>query len=135
MFLDLEMNGCYRFSVYKETGHVVSDKAIKEAPKAVSEILGAEFTSEDWLPLNGDPEVVQNLKDKMISKRKKVKSKKTKRSNAQTDSVPKKKLRATDYAPKDASMNIYASIFDTEERREKETFLCRSVAARGMNLT
>lgn len=113
----------------------MSDKAIKEAPKAVEEILGMECTSEDWLPLNGTPEIVKSLKDKMIqtrSKSKKSKKRPQVKSESQTST---KKPRATDFTPEEASKRIYASIFSSDDGRAGETFLCRSVGARGMNLT
>ena len=140
---DLELNGKFRFSVHVKTGYVMSDRTLKEADKAVSEILGMEFVSEDWLPLNGSPEVVKILRDKMIALRTRSRSKKSKKRQpaapqdpAANNNTPKKKQRTVEaFAPEDASKRIYASIFSQDDGREGETFLCRSVAARGMNLT
>ena len=132
---DLEMNGTFRFSVHVKTGHVLSDRAIKDAPRTIAEILGMEAEAADWLPLNGSADVVKVLKDKLVAKRK-ISKKSKKRHPMSSDSKrPKKKRTAVDYAPEEASKQIYASIFSRESDQGDETFLCRSVGARGMNLT
>eukprot|EP00210_Caulerpa_lentillifera_P005670 g5422.t1 len=143
----LEFNGCFQFSVHVPSGYVLSERAIKEAPQAVEELIGQKSNGEDWLPLNGSPELVKKLKDKMVSKRK-LKSKKRMRNNdslqvekrkVESDlsgtEKKKKKAGAEEYAPKKASKKVYASIFSAPNSEETETFLCRSVGARGMNLT
>ncbi len=38
--------------VHRPTGTAVSEKAIKEVPAVVSELLGAEPKAEDWIPVN-----------------------------------------------------------------------------------
>ena len=132
---DLEMNGAFRFSVHVKTGHVLSDRAVKDAPRAVAEILGMEAKPEDWLPLNGSADVVKILKDKLMTKRRVSKKSKKRHPMASDSKHPKKKRTAVDYAPEEASKQIYASIFSSESGQGDETFLCRSVGARGMNLT
>lgn len=141
----LEFNGCFQFSVHVPSGQVLSERAIKEALEAVEELIGKKSEAEDWIPLNGSPEVVKSLKDKLVKKRK-SKTKKRVRNNdshqvqkSKDDSLEgtakKKRSNAEVHAPEKASKSVYASIFSTPNTEEPETFLCRSVGARGMNLT
>ncbi|CAL8469337.1 g8878 [Coccomyxa elongata] len=72
----LPMNGRYRFSALKKSGHVISEKALKEVPAAVEELVGGKWAQEDVLPLNGAPEEVQQLREHMLLQRAAAKAKK-----------------------------------------------------------
>ncbi|KAK9845759.1 hypothetical protein WJX81_001680 [Elliptochloris bilobata] len=52
----LVLNGRYRFAVLRGTGLVVSEKALKEVPAAVEELVGGAWSPTDVLPLNGSTE-------------------------------------------------------------------------------
>jgi hypothetical protein len=47
---------------------VVSERALKEVPAAVSELLGEGWSREDLLPLNPPEEEVHALKEKLLAK-------------------------------------------------------------------
>ncbi|GAX81855.1 hypothetical protein CEUSTIGMA_g9283.t1 [Chlamydomonas eustigma] len=77
----VEFNGRYKFVVFKSTGHVVSDKALKDAPDVVKELVGVtSWTASDLLPINPDEETLDRLREavaaRMASDREKKKLKK-----------------------------------------------------------
>lgn len=71
-----ELNGRFRFCVLRNTGHVVSERALKQIPQAVEEHVGQKWTSEDLIPINGTVEEVEQLRDAMLARRAALKSKK-----------------------------------------------------------
>lgn len=71
-----ELNGRFRFSVLRNTGDVVSERAIKQVPVAVEEHVGQTWAAEDVLPLNGTIEEVEQLREAMLAKRAAIKAKK-----------------------------------------------------------
>ncbi|DBB01814.1 hypothetical protein WJX77_008966 [Trebouxia sp. C0004] len=71
-----ELNGRFRFSVLRNTGDVVSERAIKQVPVAVEEHVGQTWAAEDVLPLNGTVEEVEQLREAMLAKRAAIKAKK-----------------------------------------------------------
>ena len=38
-----------RFLVHRRSGHVVSEKAMKEVPAVVEELIGSAWSLEDWI--------------------------------------------------------------------------------------
>ncbi|KAL3158830.1 hypothetical protein ABBQ32_011556 [Trebouxia sp. C0010 RCD-2024] len=75
-----ELNGRFRFSVLKCTGHVISERALKQIPQAVEEHVGQKWTSEDVVPLNGTVDEVEQLRDAMLARRAAIKAKKGKKA-------------------------------------------------------
>ena len=67
------MSGKARFVVVRPgqagPGWVVSDRALKELPQIVQEIVGGEWTKEDVLPLNPVGEELEALKDAVAARR------------------------------------------------------------------
>ncbi|GFH15535.1 ubiquitin-like domain-containing protein [Haematococcus lacustris] len=98
-------NGRFKFIVHRPTGWVLSEKAVKEAPSVVAELLGSKPASEDWIPVNpsGMPAA--------------------------------KKAKVMETMPQHATSKLYASLFTSSIKNPvKETYCCRSTSARGMNL-
>ncbi|GMH42252.1 hypothetical protein BSKO_10171 [Bryopsis sp. KO-2023] len=135
----LEFNGSCRFLVHRETGHAVSERAIKGGIQAVKDVIGGKDCGPDqWIVLNGSEEEVKALRDGLIEKRGLLKKdkKRKKEQKEQGDSKKQKVLKATEFTPELASKDVYHSLFNSSRGDEsKETYLCRSTAARGMNLT
>eukprot|EP00879_Flechtneria_rotunda_P030674 GHRR01033340.1.p1 GENE.GHRR01033340.1~~GHRR01033340.1.p1 ORF type:complete len:353 (+),score=135.82 GHRR01033340.1:189-1247(+) len=48
----LEMTGKSQFVVHRPTGVVVSERAVKDVPLAVEELLGGKWTADDFIPIN-----------------------------------------------------------------------------------
>lgn len=140
----LGMNGKFGFSAFRKTGHVVSQKGLKEFPQVVEELVGSKWEDDDVIMINPKQEEVEILKDRMM-KRRATKGKKSKKRDqravneqaAQENAPPQKKPRATEFAPAMASMDVYASIFNSSRKMvtEGETYLCRSTAARGHSMS
>ncbi|KAL6753892.1 Rtf2 RING-finger-domain-containing protein [Haematococcus lacustris] len=61
-------NGRFKFIVHRPTGWVLSEKAVKEAPSVVAELLGSNPAGEDWIPVNPSGEQVDELKAKLAAK-------------------------------------------------------------------
>ncbi len=157
----LEMNGRFRFFCVLPSGHAVSHRAVKEAREVVEELVGATFSSAaevsaaagkeggalpraSLLPINGTDEEVRALRQEALLRRGKKggkKKKKTKGKGAMSrdkglQAKPKPFKAAESMLPKGASKEVYASIFTSSKKEEtKETFLCRSVSARGGQLS
>lgn len=70
------MNGKFRFLIHRATGHVVSDKAIKAAPQAVAETIGAPLEGAEWIPVCPTGEELEGLKLKVAQKFAAAKAKK-----------------------------------------------------------
>ncbi|CAD7695046.1 unnamed protein product, partial [Ostreobium quekettii] len=138
----LGFTGKFGFSALRKTGHVVSQKALKEFPQVVEDLVGEKWEAEDVIPINGTEEEVDVLRERMIKRRQAAKGKKgRKRSRPGEDQQPQnnsagpKKVKATDFTPANASKHVYASIFSSSRPEDRETYMCRSTGARGVNLT
>ncbi|KAL0044635.1 hypothetical protein WJX82_003672 [Trebouxia sp. C0006] len=158
-----ELNGRFRFLVLRNSGDVVSERAIKQVPVAVEEHVGQTWAAIDVLPLNGTVEEVEQLREAMLAKRAAIKAKKkdkkaskvqsrlassgagSKRLADDEDSAAPmseqekafiKKFKASDRMPANASKSVYSSIFMSSRKGgDKESYTCRSTSARGMNMT
>lgn len=78
----LEMNGKHRFCYLRTCGCVFSDRALKEVKTEICHKCGDPFKAEDIVVLNGTKEEVEKLKEKMVERRAKAKTKKSKKSKA-----------------------------------------------------
>ena len=139
----LEMNGRSRF-LADRAGHVVSERALKEAKPLVEEHVGGPLDPAAFFPLNGTPEEVKGLRAALPQRKKKKKKAaaagagpagKRKGSDvlANDAAVPEgKKFKASQHVPAGATKEVYASIFTSSKQgEEKETFMCRSTGAMG----
>eukprot|EP00884_Botryococcus_braunii_P009402 jgi/Botrbrau1/18463/Bobra.0072s0046.1 len=81
----LEMNGKYRFVVLLGSGHVISEKAVKQCPAAVEEHIGYKFVKADLLPINGTPEEVEVLREALLERRAAAKAKRVKKKAAHSE--------------------------------------------------
>lgn len=60
---ELPMNGRHRFVALRPSGVVVSERALKQVPDAVTELLGGQtLEAQQVLPLNGTPEELEGLR-------------------------------------------------------------------------
>lgn len=78
----LEMNGKHRFCYLRTCGCVFSDRALKEVKTEICHKCGDPFKAEDIVVLNGTKEEVEKLKENMVERRAKAKTKKSKKSKA-----------------------------------------------------
>ena len=164
----VEMNGRVPFRACRRTGLVVSARALKEVPEVVRELLlesangkkGKVERSGAWIPLNGTPEELEGLRERLDAGRAGSKGGKHKRRLEPGEEGPnsaakrpaaapgarpqghevlatRPKFKAVDHLPEGAGdREAYASIFTSSRKGdEKETFMCRSVSARGGALT
>ena len=63
------MNGKFGFSAFRKTGHVMSQKGLKEFPEVVEELVGSKWEDEDLIMINGKQEEVDILKERMMKRR------------------------------------------------------------------
>lgn len=81
----LDFNGMYKFYAVSPAGHVVSEKAVKEFPDAVSDLVGGDVRGDELIPINPPEEeaaerrltllekqAMQDATKKMKKKRKKT---------------------------------------------------------------
>ena len=161
------MNGRAPFRACRRTGLVVSARALKEVPEVVRELLLESANKKKgkveggaWIPLNGTPEELEGLRERLDAGRAGSKGGKHKRRQAPGEEGPtsaakrpaaapgarpqghevlatRSKFKAVDHLPEGAGdRDAYASIFTSSRKgEEKETFMCRSVSARGGALT
>jgi len=64
----LEMNGRARFVVHRPTGHAISERALKEAPAAVEELLGGKWAAGDLIQVNPAGDELQKVKEQLAEK-------------------------------------------------------------------
>ncbi|XXG58901.1 hypothetical protein AAC387_Pa04g1089 [Persea americana] len=76
----LEFNGKYRFYALRGCGHVVSAKALKEVKSAECLVCHRRFSEEDKIVINGTPEEVAAMRERMEEERMKLKEKKEKKA-------------------------------------------------------
>ncbi|GLC40062.1 hypothetical protein PLESTF_000933400 [Pleodorina starrii] len=168
------LNGRYRFVVLRPSGHVVSEKALKEVPAVVEEMVGKKVSEMETIPVNPTGEQLEQLRARVAARlAEKGASKKDKKRSAaaaaavaagaaaapaangagaangaarRSASPPADDAAAAAAAhaakrlkiPVGASKEVYSSIFSSSKpggAAEKETFCCRALSARGMNLT
>lgn len=56
------MNGQFRFVIFAANGIVVSDKALRDAPQAVEDLLGFPAKTASKVPINPPPDEAVELK-------------------------------------------------------------------------
>ncbi|KAM6927248.1 replication termination factor 2 [Xenentodon cancila] len=71
----LEMNGKHRFCYLQTCGCVFSDRALKEVKAEICHKCGDPFKNDDIVVLNGTKEEVEKLRERMVEKRSKAKTK------------------------------------------------------------
>lgn len=101
----LEMNGKHKFCYLQTCGCVFSDRALKEVKTEICHKCGDPFQDGDMVVLNGTKEEVDKLRGRMVEKRTKAKSKKSKKSKV-PESVSK---------PLDSKENPESLQVDSEE--------------------
>jgi len=85
----LPMNGRHRFVALRPSGVVVAERALKQVPDAVEELLGGQtLDSQKVLPLNGTPEELDVLRAAHAASRG---AKKRKGATTTPDSLPPKR--------------------------------------------
>jgi len=72
----LEFNGRFRFSAHRPTGHVVSERALKEVPVAVAELIGRPYTPDEWFLINPAGEDLDRARERLAVAKLKRKDKK-----------------------------------------------------------
>jgi hypothetical protein len=55
----LDLNGRFPFVIHRPTGQVLSERALREAPAAVEELLGGKWSSDDLIPVNPQGEELE----------------------------------------------------------------------------
>jgi hypothetical protein len=75
---ELPMNGRHRFVALRPSGVVVAERALKQVPAAVGELLqGGALEAQQVLPLNGTPDELDELRAAHAASRSKKKRKTT----------------------------------------------------------
>ncbi|KAK8937652.1 hypothetical protein KSP40_PGU003500 [Platanthera guangdongensis] len=142
----LELNGKYGFVAIKGCGHVLSLKALKEVKSSACLVCHMEFSDLDKVVINGSPEEVAVLRERMEEERGRLKEKKEEKCVSGltgmkhgADEKPEKlengrkdrngkRFKAVDIAPVNATKEVYASIFTSSRKGDfKETYSCRSL--------
>ncbi|GAB4820969.1 hypothetical protein N2152v2_008015 [Parachlorella kessleri] len=194
------MNGKYKFVVVRRTGHVLSERAVKEVPQVVEELVGFKPGAADLLAVNPPAEELLELREKLLEQRAAARAAKKDGKKASKAAAPAvgaavgekraaaaearsgngalaaaaaagalyggeaarngtvtaieassngvlkggesaagaaaKKFKATELMPSHADKKVWESLFTSSRKGEgKETYLCRSTAARGMHLS
>ncbi|KAI0504897.1 hypothetical protein KFK09_015851 [Dendrobium nobile] len=142
----LEFNGKYGFVAIKGCGHVLSVKALKEVKSSACLVCHKEFSELDKVVINGSSDEVAVLRERMEEERGRLREKKEKKvgyslsgtkhgvdekarslENVGNDRC-RKRFKAVDIAPVNATKEVYASIFTSSKKTEfKETYSCRSL--------
>ncbi|KAL4457462.1 hypothetical protein ABPG75_012327 [Micractinium tetrahymenae] len=65
----LPFNGKSRFVVLRRSGHVLSERALKEVPKVVEEMVGGPWQPQDLLPVNPAGDELQGMREALLLKR------------------------------------------------------------------
>uniref|UniRef100_A0A383WIC7 Ubiquitin-like domain-containing protein n=1 Tax=Tetradesmus obliquus TaxID=3088 RepID=A0A383WIC7_TETOB len=55
----LELNGRFQFVIHRPTGQVLSERALREAPAAVEELLGGKWAADDLVSVNPQGEELE----------------------------------------------------------------------------
>jgi hypothetical protein len=55
----LELNGRFPFVIHRPTGQVLSERALREAPAAVEELLAGKWIADDLIPVNPQGEELE----------------------------------------------------------------------------
>ncbi|WIA38428.1 hypothetical protein OEZ86_001753 [Tetradesmus obliquus] len=63
----LELNGRFQFVIHRPTGQVLSERALREAPAAVEELLGGKWAAEDLIPVNPQGEELEKRQQAMAA--------------------------------------------------------------------
>lgn len=62
-------NGKYKFVIFRKSGHVLSERALKEVPAVVEEMVGGKWEASDLLPVNPSGEELQQMREALLLKR------------------------------------------------------------------
>lgn len=65
----LPMGGKGRFMAIRKSGHVFSERALKDVPSVVEELVGGKWAAEDLLPLNPPAEELEKMREALLVKR------------------------------------------------------------------
>ncbi|KAF8393056.1 hypothetical protein HHK36_021297 [Tetracentron sinense] len=76
----LEFNGKYKFFALRNCGHVLSAKALKEIKSSTCLVCHKGFSDSDNIVINGNPEEVSALRQRMEEEKAKLREKKEKKS-------------------------------------------------------
>ncbi len=201
--------------MHRRSGHVVAEKALKEVPAVVEELVGGTWGPEDWILVNPAGEQLDEMRVKLAAKLAAERDKKARKKAAKSAAAgtcgaaaggeqqqqpqqqqpdgngavaglssssgpstsaavgdkqqeqpgrkrpvpaapaaasasslqgeqvqqlngsmppPAKKIKKPVAMPSNATPSLYASLFTSSQPQEKETYLCRSVGARGVHL-
>ncbi|KAI4377199.1 hypothetical protein MLD38_014868 [Melastoma candidum] len=150
----LEFNGKYRFYALRGCGHVLSAKALKEVKSSACLVCHGDFKEDDKIPINGSEEEVKVLRQRLEEERVRAKESKLKKmkntkngeepvglstgkrvssgggdANVDNGGGGGKRFKAVDAMPKNATKEVYASIFTSSKKKNglRETFSCRSL--------
>ncbi|XP_042488581.1 replication termination factor 2 [Macadamia integrifolia] len=74
----LEFNGKYKFLALRSCGHVLSAKALKEVNSSACLVCHKEFSESDKIVINGSPEEVSELRERMEEEKAKLREKEKK---------------------------------------------------------
>lgn len=120
------MNGQFKFLLFrsngkKNIGTVVSEKALRDAPQAVDDLLGFAAKGAEAIPINPTPDEAVELKIQLLKKRQAAsqakKHKKHKPAVAEVatgvvggvaKAASKKAYVAVEHAPKGTNSKVYA---------------------------
>jgi Rtf2 RING-finger len=130
----LEFNGKYPFFALRRCGHVISAKALREVKSSACLVCHEDYSEVDKIVINGSEDEVKVLRERM-EERGKIKEKKEKKRVGddkgevlENGKKEKKRFRAVDIAPANATKEVYASIFTSSKKGDfKETYSCRSL--------
>ncbi|KFK27335.1 hypothetical protein AALP_AA8G369800 [Arabis alpina] len=149
-----EFNGKYKFFALRGCGHVMSAKALKEVKSSSCLVCHADVTESDKIVINGTEEEVSLLRERMEEEKAKLREKKgvSKKSKNGVTAVAdaggkvakrqiddgnvngngvtvKKKFKAGDKVPVNATKEVYASLFTSSKKKTdfRETYSCRSL--------
>jgi len=64
----VQFNGRFRFLVHRRSGHVLAEKAVKEVPAVVEELVGGPWGPEDWILVNPAGEQLEEMRVKLAAK-------------------------------------------------------------------
>ncbi|KAA6425493.1 MAG: UPF0549 C20orf43 protein [Trebouxia sp. A1-2] len=146
-----ELNGRFRFSVLRNTGDVVSERAIKQvlptglseadrlvlahnAAKEKSQITSASQAAD--LAAAVAAEVQSRLASSGAGSKRLADDEDSAAPMSEQEKALIKKFKASDKVPANASKTVYSSIFMSSRKGgDKESYTCRSTSARGMNMT
>lgn len=97
----LPMGGKGRFVAIRSSGHVVSERALKEVPAVVEELVGCKWSAEDLLVLNPAADELEGMREALLAKREAARAakKEKKRDKAAANGANGSSVEAAGAAP------------------------------------